>query len=331
MAVVKSSNIGKSNRIPTSVQLILLYIFVAYIIPQISIIATEHRSFIYYSFSLSAINVVYSMLLFSSAIIGAYWGSIKFYRNEYDLKKPAFLVEITFLFIAIIVLLFSFRDGLSQWRYSSTGISANLSLQTLVIILIVPFLELIVIYDVFFSRHVSNKEIKQRRIITSLVCLALILSASGIGSSVLILIAIFNIIFRDFLRSMIFKRDKFSSESTGYLVAIGLMASIIILPLASVALIFGQMIKVGGTFNEALNYYLSSSASDFLYYAIERFSTAVVSLKVSLYYLTTLDSAQTFQNLTAPLNNFLLALWRAPTICKYRCIRSIRGKAPAQG
>lgn len=290
---------------------ILWYLGFFYLLPILAIAFTGYQSAIYRDPPLSLAQWGYVMLLVAAVVAGSIIGSRRVHVPLGDIRKPPFRLQIAVIAVLIVFAILGTQEGLGGFRYSATGLSESLSFSTVIFVIAAPILEALLFMNVFYN-STDPVERHKERIIAAALCVGLYFTATGIGSAMMLCVAIGNLSFKGILLRYLF-RDYAGKASLFQIFATFLTTMIVIaaiMPLILAALLLGQMLKAGETASSLsiIDTYADTSVSDFLYYAIGRASTAWVSLRVAVDNYSTAEWGPVIQNLTAPIGNFLFRI-----------------------
>lgn len=288
-------------------RVILLYLVIGYLIPGIGQSIFGLESAIYRSPELSFVQLTYGGLAFFVVIASAWDRQAQWDSHIGAIRPPHFRLQLFILLGILVIAAFGFGEGMSRWRYSSTGLSENISLMTLAYVLAPSVLEFMLLLEIFFFEENPAKR-AQRRTVCILIALGFILTTSGIGPALLSAIAFLYALFPSQFRLMMFRNYRPSNGETA-------ATKFGIIPLATagtlavfVAVIFGDTIKTGGDRDAVTYYWADLTVYEYIAYLIERFSTALISMRAALAEYTTLSWGDVSGNLWAPVSNLLFRI-----------------------
>lgn len=284
-------------------KVILLYLLQAYFLPGLALLALGFESIIYRAPPLSPLQVMYGVMLFVVVILTAVVRTPHIHA-VLPMKVPPFWLLAGILVVLLTWVGIGYRNGLSGWRYSNTGISDNLSSVVLIYVVGPSIFSIMLFLEIFCFPDVPGKRL-ERRIIISAIAVGLALTASGIGPTIEVALAVLYAIFPSQFRILIFKGYKPPSADSR-LAKLGVIPLIIAgIAGIAIAVVIGDAIKSGQDTDVSANYWSDLSFFEYLGYLAERFSTAWISLRVSLFEYTTASWDAVSQNLWAPIGNFL--------------------------
>lgn len=288
-------------------RVIWIYLLAAYVLPAIAIVLTSYESLIYFDPALSLPQLLYGMLLFATVVIVAYDRSPVWRYRIAPMKPPKFALEAGVLLAIVATVAIGFTEGLARWRYSNAGLSESLSLTSLAYVVGPSIFEILLFAEIFCFADLPQFRV-QRRIITFLLTIGLALTASGIGPVLVVLMALLYTMFPAQFRVLILRNDANPNQAN-------IATKLGVIPMIGVALVcfviavgIGEQIKTGADSDVVTGYWGSLEPAAFFNYLIGRFSTAWVSLKVSLSNFTTVSWSEVQANLWAPIGNFLFRL-----------------------
>lgn len=282
---------------------LLIYLLFVYLIPAFLNWWIGHEPAFYEAPKLAPLSFIYLVILFLVTASFAFLPPISTYSAGRTEKKSEFSTGAIF-FILIGILIISINgatSGFSRWRYADDGLSSALGPTQLLYVVAPNILEIILFLLIFFNHGLSRKKFLP---LLMLLTVCLMLTASGIGPMVLVILAFAVMIWPESVRRLLF-RPKFDSvwkirKSTT-------RSLIFIIPVLSVIAIFGYLIgdsiKRGVDIVSVIEQTGFEGFRAFLIYLLERLSVQWYSLLVSLNRYVELGLQGQLENLYAPLGN----------------------------
>lgn len=208
------------------------------------------------------------------------------------------------LIVAFVVSVISFLVLPRNFRYLDVGISESDSFFPLLVYTILPsFNKFFLFYHIFFGQFPFHKKYD---FIKYLIVAALFFSANGTNTFIVFLIGLLYVLFPKMIRKGIFI-DK--NNITNFFLKPILIIAVVIAFVYPLAIIFGQSVKTGQSFDESFQKVNSGNSEDIstiqYEYGLLRFNQYYISTKTAFYeYFTKLEIEKRIEFGTSIARNF---------------------------
>jgi hypothetical protein len=298
-------------------KLILLYMFIAYIVPAI-LVDFAGFPWIYKETPVNWEALAILLLALSVYII---LGNVSFsgavYRKEkvrycLILRFPGDSFQITFLLLLVVISGIGVTFGFSDFRYSSTGISGSGSVMLILFALVPTFLQFFLLVYLFYMPNAITNQRDVALVKKILLALGLVLSSNGIATLCIAVLGILNVVCPKILANFLFLEVRSSGRRVPnyfFNKLNKLLVILIFFLLASVAWIAGEAIK-RNELTSVIDLIFSSALQEFaIEWLVMRLSPSYISLVTALdYYALATEWSVISNHLFAPVESFFFRL-----------------------